>query len=186
MESYNTLSTNAIHWGDIFEEWKSIEGIKQFLDKKSNEHAEILEYKIEEIIKSKNFYYCRNIKSFKQLLGNNVPIVKPDLGEIDFIILNIELKLIFVAEVKYNRARYEAVGYRNDYSKFVEKYELNLAKKVKWISDNLKVLQAHLKIENQSFNIDILEFEVVCAKSSSGRTMWSSRCSSRSSPVDIA
>lgn len=166
-ESMMVLATNAIHWNAMFDEWLSLKCIQSFINKKGNEHDKILEDKIEEIVKSKGFLYCRNIKSFKQT-GNkdNVNIDNEIAGEIDLIVINPNNKKIYVADAKYNRARYEAVGYRMDYSQFInldkpnKSYETKLNKKTDWISKNLNILEEHLSIVYKKLDIDLKDYEV--------------------------
>jgi len=166
-ESLMVLSTNAIHWNAMFEEWFDLECIKSFIHKKGNEHDKILEDKIEEAVKRKGFLYCRNVKSFKQASNrDNVNIDNEIAGEIDLIVVNPDQKIIYVADAKYNRARYEAVGYRMDYTRFIDlkkphkSYETKLNKKVTWVSNNLNVLKEHLSIVYNKPDIDLNGYKV--------------------------
>ena len=52
---------------------------------------------------------------------------------------------MIVADPKYNKAKYEGVGYRTDYSNFKDKYEAQLSKKVQWIEQNLLIVQSHFR-----------------------------------------
>jgi len=159
-ESMMVLATNAIHWNAMFCEWLELRCIQFFITKKSNEHDKILEDKIEEIVKTKGLLYCRNIKSFKQPSKSNIRIDNELAGEIDLIVVNLNINKVFVADAKYNRARYEAVGYRNDYTNFIKSYEPKLSKKIDWIKNNLPILQEHLKIIYNRIDIDLTGFEV--------------------------
>ena len=160
VESIFVLSTNAIHWNAMYEEWLKLKCIQSFITKKGNDHDKILEDKIEEIVKDKGFYYCRNIKSFKQRNADNIRIDNQLAGEIDLIVINTELKKIFVADAKYNRARYDAIGYRMDNTNFIKSYEPQLKKKIDWISTNKNILQEHLKIVFNKQDIDIQNFDI--------------------------
>jgi len=158
-ESLTAIATNALHWNAVPKEWLTVKCLQLFVNKKGHEHDKILEDKIEGILKEKSLYYCRNIKSFKQLSGNNIRIDNPIAGEIDYIIVNKKLGLIHVADTKYNRARYEPVGYRNDYTNFVDSYEPQLQKKISWVEQNTEILQDHLRI-TQSFNGELDTYKV--------------------------
>lgn len=167
VESLMVLATNAIHWNAMLEEWQKLKCIQLFINKKGNEHDKILEDKIEDIVKSKNYLYCRNIKSFKQPSGkNNINIDNEIAGEIDLIVVNSQQKMIYVADVKYNRARYDVVGYRMDYTQFLnpqkpaKSYEAKLSKKTSWVSNNLEVLTEHLKIVFNNQVIDLNGYRV--------------------------
>lgn len=158
-ESMMILASNTIHWKIMPEEWLQNKGMVKFMNKKGLEHDRLLENEIEKIFIDNKFPYCRNIKSFKQKNGkSNVKIDIEGLGEIDFIILNKEKRIIFISDTKYNRARYDAVGYRTDYTNFRE-YEKKIEVKRDWLIDNLQVLQEHLEI---MFHIDycILDYKI--------------------------
>lgn len=159
-ESILVLATNAIHWNAMFQEWLQLECIQSFITKKGNEHDKILEDRIEEIIKSKGLHYCRNIKSFKQQSKSNIRIDNETAGEIDLIVVNPETKKVIIADAKYNRARYEAVGFRNDYSNFINSYEPQLSRKIQWAKSNLPVIQEHLKIVYGKTDINIADYDV--------------------------
>lgn len=158
-ESVLVTATNAIHWNAMQDEWKQNTCMSAFMKQKGEEHDAILEDKIEEIIQEEGYLYCRNIESLQRLKGNNVNFIK-DCGEIDFIIINLDSQTIFVADSKYNRARYEAVGFRSDNKNFTEQYEPKIKKKTEWISKHLNILQEHLMKANNLKNLDILNFKV--------------------------
>jgi hypothetical protein len=157
-ESMYVIATNLIHWNDIFSEWMTIKCINDFVQRKKDEHDQILEDKIEEVVKKVNFPYCRNIQSFKQKSGTNLPFEK-EPGEIDFIVVNLLARKIYVADSKYIRAKYEGVGFSNDYSKFLG-YEKQIERKTKWISENLKALEEHLQITYENDELSIHDFQV--------------------------
>ena len=159
-ESIMVLATNAIHWNAMLEDWLKLKCIKLFINKKGDDHDKILEDKIEVIVKQRGLYYCRNVKSFKQPQKNNIRIDNELAGEIDLIIVDINRKHIFVADAKYNRARYEAVGYRTDYTNFIKTYEPQLQRKIDWISNNLDILQEHLKIIYNTASIALQGYQI--------------------------
>ena len=158
-ESMMVIASNTIHWNTMPEEWLQNKGMVKFMNKKGLEHDRLLENEIEKIFIANKFPYCRNTKSFKQ--KNKKPNVKVDiqgLGEIDFIVVNKDNKKIFISDTKYNRARYDAVGYRTDYTNFGG-YETKIEAKKDWLIKNLQVLQEHLEIMFH-INYSILDFEI--------------------------
>lgn len=159
-ESMLVLATNALNWNSLPEEWLQIPCMRTFLYQKANEHDKILEDRVEEAIIEKELLYVRNIKSFKRKQGNNVNIDNATCGEIDFIIVNRDIQTVFVVDCKYNKARYEAVGYRTDNTNFEKEYEPKMAKKLAWVSQNLNVLNEHLQIINNNNEIDVSSYEV--------------------------
>lgn len=159
-ESMFVLATNALAWKEMPKEWLTNECFKLFVDKKAHEHDKILEDKIEEVVKSKKLLYCRNIKKFRKADGTYIDINNEIAGEIDFIVINQELKIVTVADSKYNRARYDGVGYRTDYTNFSNKYEPKLQKKINWVKNNLDVVQEHLKFIYHLDELNILDYKV--------------------------
>ena len=158
-ESMMVIASNMIHWNNMPEEWLKDKGMVDFMNKKGLEHDRLLENEIEKIFQQNKYPYCRNIESFRQKgKKQNININTPKVGEIDFIIENKNKNKVFIADTKYNRARYDAVGYRIDYSNFIE-YEKKLERKKNWLINNLQVLQEHLE---EMFHIDysILSFKV--------------------------
>lgn len=158
-ESMMVIASNTIHWNTMPEEWLHNKGMVKFMNKKGLEHDRLLEDEIEKIFIINKFPYCRNTKSFKQKNGkSNVKVDIQGLGEIDFIVVNKENKKIFISDTKYNRARYDAVGYRTDHTNFGG-YEIKIEAKKNWLSNNLQVLQEHLEVMFH-INYSILDFEV--------------------------
>jgi hypothetical protein len=154
-ESIITLSTNAIHWNAMLKEWEQNPCVKKFMNKKGLAHDKFLEDEIEKIIQQNKLLFIRSVKSLRQK-KNNLKIDNEQIGEIDFIIANTRTKKLFISEVKYNRARYEIVGYRNDYSNFLNDYEKKLKRKLNWAKENLPIIAEHFSIEN---NLPKLTFD---------------------------
>lgn len=159
-ESIVTLATNAMHWNVLPKEWLNNRCMQLFMNKMSREHDKILEDEVQKVLESEHLLFVRNIKSFKQPNGNNVNIDNQTAGEIDFIILNGKLKKIFVADSKYNRARYETVGFRNDLANFVSDYEPKLAKKLNWVKGNVQLVQNHFRIIYNQRDLNLEGFSV--------------------------
>ncbi|MCW3788526.1 hypothetical protein [Plebeiibacterium sediminum] len=159
-ESLYILANNAISWNTIPKDWRLNKCMVRFMSRKGNEHDKILEDKIEALLLKNKYRYCRNIKSFKRPNQNNLNIDNHLAGEIDFIIVNDNARKIFVADSKYNKSKYEAVGYRSDYSNFLKSYEPQLSKKVNWIRENKIILQEHLKIIYNLSDYSITSYDV--------------------------
>lgn len=146
LETMFVLATNAIHWNQMPDEWNSVKDMREFGHKTSREHDRILEDNIERIFRDTSLPFARNIKSFKQLTGTNIRIDNTLVGEIDFIVVNETLRRVFVCDTKYNRARYEMIGFRIDNSNFISHHEPQLERKRLWVEGNLNVVQQHLNI----------------------------------------
>ncbi|UNY98352.1 hypothetical protein MQE36_14850 [Zhouia spongiae] len=160
-ESIYVLSTNAISWNTIPLEWRQNKYMFKYMSQKGNEHDSILEDEVEEILKNRGLRYVRNIKSFKRPGENNINIDNKVAGEIDFIVIDNSSNKIIVADSKYNKAKYEAVGFRTDNTNFITKYEPKLKKKIDWVSNNKIIVQEHFKIIYQIDDLDISNYEVI-------------------------
>lgn len=161
-ESIYVLATNAISWNTIPLEWRKNKCMLKYMSRKGNEHDSILEDKVEEILLKRALRYVRNIKSFKRFgAADNINIDNEVAGEIDFIIIDNSRKKIIVADSKYNKAKYEAVGFRTDNTNFITKYEPKLQKKVDWISANKLIVQEHFKIIYNINDLDLSDYEVI-------------------------
>lgn len=160
-ESIYVLATNAVQWNTLNPEWAENKCMQKYISQKGNEHDKLLEDRIEENLNENNNLFARNIKSLKTSSNNNVNIDNSDCGEIDFIIIDECRKEIIVADAKYNKARYEAIGYRQDYTNFVKKYEPQLQKKVDWVKNNVSIVNQHFAKISDKQNIDIVSYNVV-------------------------
>lgn len=160
-ESIYVISTNAVQWNTLNPEWSENKCMQKYISQKGNEHDKLLEDRIEENLQENKILFARNIKSLKTSTNNNVNIDNSDCGEIDFIIIDEIRKEIIVADAKYNKARYEAIGYRQDFTNFVKKYEPQLQKKVNWVKNNVTIVNQHFTKISGKQNIDISTYEVI-------------------------
>ncbi|WP_178989031.1 hypothetical protein [Winogradskyella schleiferi] len=159
-ESVMVLATNALKWNTLPKEWLQNDCMKVFMQLKGNEHDKLLEDEVEKILIEKKTRFIRNVKSFKQKSKINVNIDNAICGEIDFLIINTKLKKLLVVDCKYNKARYEAVGYRTDDTNFKTKYEPKMLKKHNWVLNNITVVNDHFQIIYQDESIDVKGYEV--------------------------
>jgi hypothetical protein len=158
-ESISVMATNGFQWQQAPEEWKQNPCFNDYLNKKSNEHDFLLEKATMEVLDKRNLPYIHHVVSLKLLNGPAVRVDK-DPGEMDFIIIDPASKKVLVTDCKYHRARYEMVGFSNDYRNFKQEYEKKIAKKVKFIAANLKLVQEHFEGEGKIKGLDISGFDV--------------------------
>jgi len=160
-ESMYVLTTNAIQWNTLSPEWESNRCMKNYKTRKGDEHDKHLEDKMQAILLKKRVPFARNVKSFLTNSSQNLNIDNSECGEIDFIIIDLTRNKIIVADSKYNKARYEAVGYRQDYTNFTKKNVPQLTRKIKWIAANLSVVDVHFKKLYPNLNRDLTKLEVI-------------------------
>lgn len=160
-ESIYVLASNAILWNTLPNNWLQNVKMQKFINRKGDEHDKLLEDEFQKALQMNNFKFARNVKSLKTSTPNNFNINNHLCGEIDFIILNEKQNLVIVADSKYNKARYEGVGYRTDYSNFKNKYEPQLSKKVQWIEQNLPIVESHFRKTYNKPDFSIKNYSVI-------------------------
>jgi hypothetical protein len=160
-ESIVTSTTNAIQFGFLPQEWNKYKPIRQIKGKLSNDHAEILEKPVVDILNKQNIKNDNNINSFEQIgKKDNVNVnEKAAVGEFDLIFLDEVNQIIYVAECKNNRSRFDLNNWRRDYEKFIKTYENQLDNKVNWTTDNKQVIQEHFSIKYNEA-LDISEYSI--------------------------
>lgn len=145
-ESLTTLTTNCIPFGQFPDEWKQLIPIYDFCNRVMNTHDVVLEEPAIEIIKNVNLKFDRNIKTLKKTDNQGLSIIKKNIGEIDVVFIDEKDKLIYVAECKHNKSRFEYNNWKRDISNFRSKYESQLSNKFNWISNNKLPLLEHFEI----------------------------------------
>jgi hypothetical protein len=158
-ETLQVLTTNALHWDGLPSEWQKIPEIKLFMDQKSNNHESTYLNKVKELVVGCEAIADYNVEVLKKRNNQDLNIIS-NPGEIDCIIVIPEYRRIIVADIKYNRAKYEAVGWQKDFSNFKKKYESKLKEKVDWIRDNRPALQEHFEVKLGLRDISLLDFSV--------------------------
>jgi len=119
-----------------------------------------LEDPIEDLLKRNEFKYDRNIKAIQESKSNHIRIDKKGVGEIDFLFLDESNSIIYVAECKHNRSRFDLFNWRRDYSIFKSTYESRLDKKVLWCRANIKHLNSHFNFKYKDDKLSIEDFIV--------------------------
>jgi len=159
-ESVTTLITNAIPWGYSPTQWVGIEGFKQYAQSKIDNHDKLLEDEVEKMFVNESVKFDRNIKSFKPLKGDNIICDVPEAGEMDFVFIDEKSQSINVLECKHNRSRFDMVSYRKEYSNFTKTYEPRLELKIKWIEQNIELVNEHFGHLYPESKIDISKYTV--------------------------
>lgn len=148
-ESLTTLTTNALPWGQVAEEWKQHKAIKDFVQQLESTHDDVLEDAAVRLLKAKNIPYDKSIKSLKQHKGNNLNIEKiAGVGEIDLLFVDQEKRILYVAECKHNKSRFDYFNWKRDYTIFKPKYETQLNNKLKFAQANTERMLIHLEVVN--------------------------------------
>lgn len=145
-ESLTQLTTNCFPFGQFPSEWKGILPLNKFIKKIMNTHDKVLEEPAIEIIKKANLKVDKNVTYLRKRNNQNLNLVKEKLGEIDLIFIDETHEIIYIAECKHNRSRYEFHNWRRDIENFRCKYENQLNNKSAWIKTNVIALLEHFEI----------------------------------------
>lgn len=147
LESLTTLTTNALPWGHVADEWKQHKKIKDFVQYLESTHDNILEDAAVSLLHAEGIVNDKGVKSLRQHKGNNHNIEKiAGVGEIDMIFLDQPKKILYVVECKHNKSRFDYFNWKRDYSGFKNKYETQLGNKIKFVKANTEMVLTHLEV----------------------------------------
>jgi len=160
-ESIVAMGTNGFQWQKAPDEWLRNRCFRTFLDRLFTEHDKLLEDEVERILDELKFPFARNILSFRTVQSNHTRIDVENIGEMDFVFIDLIQGKIIVADCKYNRARYEMVGYSTDYKNFVEEYEPKLKRKIAWLEANRPLIQSEFELRYSGAIPDISTYPII-------------------------
>jgi hypothetical protein len=159
-ESITVLTTNGFQWGKAPEEWKRNICFARFINQKEEDHDRLLEDEVEKILNQLQLPFDRTITTVTDVANKSVNIEVPGIGEIDFIWVDVARNVMVVADCKYNRSRYDMIGYSTDYSNFKQTYETQITNKVNWVRKNLKMICEHLTRKFPTLQLNPSQFRV--------------------------
>lgn len=146
-EAFNNLWLNAFPWNKAANEWTSNQSFKKFLTKKTQQNEKMLIDAVELEIKPTGLIYQPNLKNL--VTDNGVINLENDqCGEIDFIVINIDTKKIFVKECKHLTGRYDMANFNMDFNSFTQGdscFNNKIGKKVNWVTQNLHLIEQHFR-----------------------------------------
>jgi len=149
LECLSTLTTNALPWGHVANEWNQHKPIKKFVQHLQDTHDDILEDDAVELLKAAQVPYDKSVKSLRQHKGDNFPIEKlKGVGEIDLIFADTVNQILYIVECKHNKSRFDYFNWKRDYSVFKDKYETQLNNKFTFGKEQTERLLIHLEVVN--------------------------------------
>jgi len=146
-ESIIQLATNCIPWGKAPLEWMVKKCFKDYVHSKEDLHDKWLDDEVENKIIEEGLQYHRNVTYLNSDSGN-ITLNLPNVGEIDFIIIDHQLKRIFVADCKHLQGKYDIMAQKNDFTNFTKisrGYNTQISNKIDFISSNIGALNTHNK-----------------------------------------
>ncbi|RZK12159.1 MAG: hypothetical protein EOO46_04195 [Flavobacterium sp.] len=156
-EAIIQYATNAIPWGKAPAEWMAVIGFKEYVHSKEDLHDKWLDDAVEEILRSSNVLYTRNLKKLSSK-GGPINIDVKGLGEIDFLIVANEVKKIYISDCKHLVTRYDAASQKNDFNAFTKSskktksYNETMTNKVAWFKQNINIVTEHFGLKQKSLS----------------------------------
>jgi len=159
-ESIIQLATNCIPWGKAPLEWVSNKCFLDYVNSKRDSHDKWLDDLVEKKLKDESIKYFRNITSIDSEEGS-LSLIVPNVGEIDFLIIEHETKTIYVADCKHLQGRYDMISQKSDYTHFIKPngYNDKIKNKVDFISSHLAEVNYHNKTKYGTEEPDISEYK---------------------------
>ncbi|RCH56810.1 hypothetical protein DJ568_02855 [Mucilaginibacter hurinus] len=150
LECLGTLTTNALPWGHVADEWKQHKPIKKFVQHLQDTHDDILENAAVELIKVAQLPFDKSVKSLRQHKGDNFPINNVQgVGEMDIVFADTQRKILYIVECKHNKSRFDYFNWKRDYTVFKEKYETQLNNKITFANAETARILVHLEVVNK-------------------------------------
>ncbi|MBL7851674.1 MAG: hypothetical protein JNN04_12290 [Cyclobacteriaceae bacterium] len=155
------LTTNCIPWGKAPLEWLKNACFKEYVHSKEDAHDQWLDDEVERRIAKEGLRYYRHLTSITSPTGD-ISLNQPNVGEIDFLIINHVEKTIYVTDCKHLQGRYDMMSQRSDYDNFTKPtgYNRQVKNKVDFITANIESLNLHNKKKYGTAEPDIVGYEV--------------------------
>lgn len=157
-ESYSELCLNRIPFHGMPEAWKKYKGIESFANQVHLDIGTKFERLVAKNI-SQRYKFATNIKHIGNISVVDAPIYingilsKRTVGEIDFIIVNSERKIVYVADAKHIKSKYYSSSFYSDKSKF-DGYYVKLQDKCNWVKNNMEIVDCLFDIDICSFSVE--------------------------------
>lgn len=161
-EALTSLYLNAFPWAKAPDEWKKNKKFIKFINKKHFDHDIWLDDAVEKEIKSANIIFQRDVKTINTK-KKSINIENPKCGQIDFLAINVNIKKIFIIENKHLLGRYDMASQKIDFYNFTsgkKPYNNIIKRKVKWVSENIKLIEEHFQSFVGNSQLSITDFNV--------------------------
>ena len=160
-ESIIQLSTNCIPWGKAPAEWIAKDCFKNFVHSKEDLHDKWLDDEVEKKLNEEGLRFFRNVTNLNSNLGA-VTLNLPNVGEIDFIIIDHQLKKITVSDCKHLQGKYDMMSQKNDFANFTKNrgYNTQIQNKIDFIAANIETIDFHNKSINGQSEPSLIDYSL--------------------------
>lgn len=156
-ETFSELVSNQLPFQGLPEQWKNNKTINRFAHEAHKKVSDEFENLIASTLQGR-YTFFRNVTFFDNIDLCKTPVINNGektgrtVGEIDFLIVNHDKNILYVADAKYIKSKYYLSTFYSDKSKF-DAYLIKLLDKSNWISDNLGSV-------SNLFNCDLSNYTV--------------------------
>lgn len=156
-ETFSELASNQLPFHGLPEQWKNNKSINKFAHEAHKKVSDGFEDLVASTLQGcytffRNITFLDNIDLCKAAVFNDGEKTGRTVGEIDFLIINPDKKVLYVADAKYIKSKYYLSTFYSDKSKF-DAYLIKLLDKSNWINDNLESV-------SKLFNCDLSNYLV--------------------------
>lgn len=162
IEAIDEIIFNMLPFRELPKEWGDNPTLKTYAKKLFNEHDKWLENPIETILTKKGVQFHRNIKAINNISLEKAPAFISSIeyrgkkvGEIDFLALDMQKKVIYVIDAKLMKTRFHFQSFSivKDHFTGEKGYEQKLYFKIDWVSRHLSDISKSFRIDCSGFNI---------------------------------
>lgn len=162
IEAIDEIIFNMLPFKELPKEWGDNPTLKTYAKKLFNEHDKWLQNPIETILTKKGVQFHRNIKAINNISLEKAPAFISSIqyrgkkvGEIDFLALDIQKKVIYVIDAKLMKTRFHFQSFSivKDHFTGEKGYEQKLYFKIDWVSRHLSDISTSFRIDCSGFNI---------------------------------
>lgn len=156
-EAFAEIIKNRLPFHGLPDSWLKNKKVRKFADSINNEVGVKFEKEIAKRIASE-FPYKYDVKSIGDTSIEDFPVLENgcptgrNVGQIDFIIINKDKGIIYIADAKYLKSKYITASFFNDKSKFDE-YFKKLQDKLFWAKNNKSLI-------SELFGFNVISFDV--------------------------
>lgn len=157
-EAIAEIIKNRLPFHGLPHSWLKIKKIREFADSINNEVSVKFEEDVAERIEKMKYHFRYDVKSIGDTSIEDFPIYENGVptgrkvGQIDFIIINKDKGIIYIADAKYLKSKYITASFFKDKSKFDE-YYIKLHDKLMWARDNKSLISVLFGFDVNNYNV---------------------------------
>lgn len=159
-ETFTELESNQLPFQGLPRRWKEYKQLKKIADEAHKKVSDGFENLIASKLQGRyaflrNISFMDNIDLCKAEVYENGNRTGRKVGEIDFLIVNQDKMILYVADAKYIKSKYYISTFYSDKTKF-DGYLVKLLDKANWISSHLTSVSKHFNLDLSNYSVQPL------------------------------